>query len=124
MQPRIPSFLCSELDGEIHLIPLHPSNRKLEILVIHLKDGSSKMTTSPAKREVTIPTGASKVSSQFTKLRILMKPGPKNRLRAFNKVVKSVQAAGNGPSYTKYEIHTLTANGQTGPCVARWQAGA
>lgn len=43
---------------------------------------------------------------------------------AFNKVVKSVQAAGNGPSYTKYEIHTLTANGQTGPCVARWQAGA
>src|SRR4029077_3049562 len=59
MQPRIPSFLCSELDGEIHFIPLHPSNRKLEIFVSHLKDYRSKMPTSSAKQEVTIPTGAS-----------------------------------------------------------------
>ena len=46
VQPRIPSFLCSELDGEIHLIPFHSSNRKLEILASHLKDNSSKMPTS------------------------------------------------------------------------------
>jgi hypothetical protein len=68
VQPRIPSFLCSELNGEIHLTPFHRSNGKLEILVSHLKDYSSKMPTSSAKREVTIPTGASKISFQFTKL--------------------------------------------------------
>ena len=51
VQSRIPSFLCSELDGEIHLIAFHPSNRKLEILVSHLKDYSSEMSTSSANRK-------------------------------------------------------------------------
>src|SRR4026208_47708 len=51
VQPRIPSFFCSELDGEIQLISFHPSNRKLEILVSHLKDSSSKMPTSSAQQQ-------------------------------------------------------------------------